>query len=156
MNLIKSYKPLHVVSACSWFGSVLAVVLIFLFTKNELDHSIMISNNKLIERIDHWIIIPSSVLCYFTGIILSWKTNWGFLKYKWIVTKLIIGSLLMLFGIFFLGPWILKFPTISITEFSKYNNLQLKLGVSMITQSVFILIIIIISTTKPWGKTNLK
>lgn len=148
------YKTIHIVFACAWFGSVLAVVLIYLFTKDLTEEATIISNNLMIEKIDHWIIIPSSTLCFFSGLLISWKTNWGFFKYKWVLTKLILGSVLILFGIFFLGPWILQGDATLAEGIEPYQALQNKLGISMMVQAFFILFLIIVSSTKPWGKTK--
>ena len=101
------------------------------------------------EQIDKFIIIPSSLLCYVFGLIISWKTNWGFFKYKWVFVKLIIGTGLILFGIFFLGPWIMEASTTS--EVIEFKSLQNKLGIAMIVQAIIIGITILISTMKPWG-----
>lgn len=154
MVLLNRLKFLHVTFACAWFGSVLAVVLIYLFTRDETSFEVVISNNFLIEKIDHFIIIPTSLACYFSGLFMSWKTHWGFFKFKWIIAKLLIGTLIILFGIFFLGPWILDSAESLKTNIPEYRSIQNKLGISMIIQSLVILFVIFISTTKPWGRMN--
>lgn len=154
VNIATWYKAIHVFFASTWFGGVLAVILIYLFTDLSGSVDLVKNNARLIEVIDQYLIIPSSVICYGFGIILSWKTSWGFLKYKWIVVKLVLGSSLMLFGIVFLGPWILESSsTDSMTDFIQ---IQEKLGVSMIVQAFVIAITILISTIKPWGKIQTK
>lgn len=109
------YKTIHVFFACSWFGSVLAVVLIYLLSNQTNSYEILSHNSSLMGQIDKFIIIPSSLACYLFGLLISWKTNWGFVKYKWVFIKLILGTGLILFGIFFLGPWIME--SSSTTEF---------------------------------------
>lgn len=148
------YKALHVVFACAWFGAVLSVVLIYLFAKIYPQEFSLTASGRLIEKIDHFIIIPSSVACFLSGLLISWKTNWGFFKYKWIVSKLFLGSASILFGILFLGPWILQSAKAIETDYSSYAQLQDKLGISMIVQAFFILVVLLISTLKPWGKTK--
>lgn len=146
------YKAIHILATCAWFGAVLAVVLIFIISSGSEASGLLIQNSKLISQIDIWVIIPSSVASYFFGLLLSWKTKWSFFKYKWIVFKLITGSLLILFGVVFLGPWIWA-SEIAITEdLDLFFALQDKLGVSMIAQSVVIAVTILISSIKPWGK----
>ncbi|MEZ4937023.1 MAG: hypothetical protein R2799_05470 [Crocinitomicaceae bacterium] len=145
-------KSIHVLLACIWFGSVLAVILIYLLTSQSSEELIIRNNSELMEKIDLFIIVPSSVSCYFFGLWISWKTNWGFFKYKWVVFKLIMGSALILFGLFFLGPWILEAN--SAAELSEFQKIQDKLGVSMIVQAFFITITILVSTIKPWGKVK--
>ena len=148
------HKSIHVFFACAWFGSVLAVILIYLLTEETASLKVLRHNSDLMEQIDKFIIIPSSLLCYVFGLIISWKTNWGFFKYKWVFVKLIIGTGLILFGIFFLGPWIMEASTTS--EVIEFKSLQNKLGLAMIVQAIIIGITILISTMKPWGKLNLK
>lgn len=150
------YKALHVVFACAWFGAVLAVVLLYVLTQVGDAPFDLRTNAALIEKIDHFIIIPSSLACFLTGLLISWKTNWGFVKYQWVLSKLVIGSALILFGIFFLGPWILKSSEVLEHDLVSFEQLQDQLGISMIFQAFFILVVILISTTKPWGKTRWK
>lgn len=155
-NIRDWYKYIHILTASIWLGSVLCVILIYFNTNHVNDIFIIRNNNVMMEKIDYWLIIPSSVLCYFSGLVISWKTNWGFFKYKWIVVKLIIGSLLMLFGIFFLNIWIVESSEAITNNIADYKKTQLKLGISMIVQSFFIICLIGISSIKPWGKINKK
>ena len=149
------YKTFHVLFACLWTGAVAAVVLIFWMTDANDSQAIVLYSSLLIDRIDKFIIIPSSILCYVFGLILSWKSNWGFLKFKWLVFKLIVGASLIMFGILFLGPWVMVSDVLLEQEnWSTYQAVQAKLGISMTIQLVIILIVIIVSTTKPWGKMN--
>jgi len=149
------YKTFHVLFACLWTGAVAAVVLIFWMTDGNDSQAIILHSSLLIDRIDKFIIIPSSVLCYVFGLILSWKSNWGFFKFKWLVFKLIVGTSLLLFGVFFLGPWVMASDAIlEQGDWNTYQIVQAKLGVSMTIQLVIILLVIIVSTTKPWGRMN--
>jgi hypothetical protein len=87
--------------------------------------------------------------------LLSWKSNWGFFKFKWLVFKLIVGTSLILFGVLFLGPWVMASDALlEQGDWTTYQAIQAKLGVSMTIQLGIILIVIIVSTTKPWGKMN--
>ena len=147
------YKSLHVFFACAWFGSVLAVILIYLFTSGS-NEEIILNNGQLIEKVDQFVIIPSSLLCYLFGIVLSWRTSWGFIKYKWVFIKIILGTGLILFGIFFLGPWIMA--SNNTDNINDYQHIQNKLGAAMIVQAIIIGTTILISTTKPWGKLKQK
>ncbi|MCP4439861.1 MAG: hypothetical protein GY810_13030 [Aureispira sp.] len=144
------YKSIHVFFACAWFGSVLSVILIYLLSNQTTSIETLRNNSDLMENIDKFIIIPSSLACYLFGLLISWRTNWGFFKYKWVAVKLILGTGLILFGIIFLGPWIME--SSSISELGKLHDLQNKLGVSMIGQAIVIGVTILISTIKPWGK----
>lgn len=146
------YKALHVLATCAWFGAVLAVILIYIVSSDDSSNELLIQNSGLISDIDQWVIIPASVSSYIFGILLSWKTKWGFFKYKWIVFKLIIGSLLILFGVLFLGPWIWASEIALQNNRLEFVELQDKLGVSMIVQALVIAVTILISAIKPWGK----
>lgn len=146
------YKAIHVLSASIWLGAVLCVILIYLLSAQTNEINILQNNNSIMEKIDYWFIIPASICCYFSGLLISWKTNWGFTKYKWIVVKLILGTLLILFGIFFLNIWIVDSSETVLENIIEYQKVQKKLGVSMVVQSLFIIFLILISNLKPWGK----
>ena len=143
-------KAFHVIFACAWFGAVISVILIFLLTNQTASQEILKNNSKLMETIDLYIIVPSSLSCYLLGILLSWKTNWGFFKFKWIVVKMVLGTVLIMFGFFFLGPWILEANETK--HLHDFRQIQEKLGISMILQAIVIVVTLIISTTKPWGR----
>jgi len=148
------YKAFHVLCACIWLGSVLSVILVYLFSHHTTQPELLMNNNSIMEKIDYWLIIPSSIACYFSGLLISWKTNWGFIKYKWIIVKLVFGTLLILFGIFFLNTWIVRSSETVTQNITEYQSIQKKLGVSMIVQALVIAFLIVISNLKPWGKTN--
>lgn len=153
INLKIWLKAVHVFSACIWFGAVLSVIIIYLNSVNNSNLSIAVNNNLLMEKLDYYLIIPFSITCYLSGLLISWKTNWGFMKYKWIFVKLIIGTLLMLFGIFFLNNWIVTATAqLQTNNLKAFEHTQHMLGISMICQSIFIAFLIFISNLKPWGK----
>ncbi len=147
------YKAFHVLFTCIWFGSVLSVILVYLFSYRTTEPSLLMNNNLIMEKIDYWLIIPASICAYFSGLLMSWKTNWGFFKYKWIIVKLIFGTILILFGMFFLNTWIVHSSETVTADIIEYQLTQKKLGISMIIQAAVIAFLIIISNLKPWGKT---
>ena len=63
--------------------------------------------------IDDFIIIPGAFGSLITGLIYALFTNWGFFKYRWITVKWIINVGGILFGTFYLGPWLNSMPLIS-------------------------------------------
>lgn len=147
-------KGLHILFTCFWLGAVFSVVIIFLLTSQETNTILVVSNSELMKKLDFYIIIPFSGLSYLSGLLLSLKTNWGFFKYKWIVCKLIVSTLLILFGVFFLAPWIYKSQELVLSDYSEYQQIQMKLGISMIIQFFIILLLVFISAIKPWKKVK--
>lgn len=147
------YKAFHVLCTCIWFGAVLSVILVYLFSYRTTNPELLVNNNSIMEKIDYWLIIPASLCSYFSGLLMSWKTSWGFTKYKWIVVKLVLGTLLILFGMFFLNTWIVRSAETVTGNISEYQLTQKKLGISMMAQAVVIAFLIVISNLKPWGKT---
>ncbi len=72
-----------------------------------------ISSSKFI---DDFIIIPGAMGCLLTGLIYSVFTNWGWFKYNWIIVKWCINIYGVIFGTFWLGPWLNSLLSISKTE----------------------------------------
>jgi len=148
------YKAFHVLSTCIWFGSVLSVILVHLLSIGVTQEKALPFYNGIMEKIDYWLIIPSSICSYLSGLLMSWQTNWGFFRYKWIIVKLVLGTSLILFGIFFLNTWIVRASETVFDNIPEYNVTRMKLGISMVVQALVIAFLIVISNLKPWGKTS--
>lgn len=57
--------------------------------------------------IDWFVLVPGASGVVLTGLIFSWKTQWGWGKeYYWIRAKWIIALLGVIVGTFFLAPWL--------------------------------------------------
>ncbi len=148
----------HIISAALWTGAVISLLLVEWYNHQSQTDVVLNALDRIVNEIDHWIIIPAATGSISTATILCWGTNYGFAKFYWTIVKWIATVALMVFGSFYLDPWGVEAEVISATEGLKalenviYNfNIQGILiggGINFIC----LLAIVVISVLKPWGR----
>ena len=152
---IKILKTAHLFFAFMWLGGGVSLLLLLLTTSPQESHELYMRSLAL-KLIDDWLIIPSAVCAFLTGIIYGVWTNWGFFKHRWLLVKWIINILLMLIGTFLLGTWVNSnvYPVEDISKYTLdnetffYNVSQTIIWASIQIFALFI--VVIISVFKPW------
>lgn len=119
-----------------------------------------------VKLIDDYLIIATCGLSAVSGMLLSWKTKWGFFNHWWIVVKLVVTMIMLAIGAGYLGPAInetesmlkgvrldteLMTETMQGMDYRSINSAVIAIGWSQI---VVLAIIMWISVFKPWGKTK--
>ncbi len=95
---------IHVTFSALWAGAALSM-LVIMFLKQPSGSAELLAYNWSVKLIDDYVIIASAVGALLTGLLLSWKTPWGFFRYWWVAIKLVATLIMVLAGTFFLGPW---------------------------------------------------
>lgn len=154
----KWLKGIHLFFACNWVGAGLTMILLGAYKNTLASGDEVYAMNLAIKLIDDFIIIPAANGALLTGIIYSLFTNWGFFKFHWITVKYIMTIGLILFGTFFLGPWVNGSVDIVNTErigaltnatYQHFTQMNLYFG----SLQVFLMVVVVfISIFKPWGK----
>jgi uncharacterized membrane protein len=156
----KWLKFFHILFAGTWVGAGLCLNLMIIFLEGKDDrmlYGILVS----MKFIDDFVIIPCAMMTLLTGVLYSMLTNWGWFKFKWITVKWIITLYGILFGTFFLGPWLNSLPLMADTSglkaltFPKFiysTNMLYIFGVFQVFTLIFA---ILISTLKPWNKKTI-
>ncbi|MBW4694248.1 MAG: hypothetical protein KME27_21090 [Lyngbya sp. HA4199-MV5] len=148
----------HIGFAALWTGTVLSMFLIALRNKDTTNADILFALNSAINLLDDLIVIPAAIGSVVTATILCWQTNYGFFKFYWVITKWILTTGLMIFGTFWLFPWGNAAEDIALSQgLNAFKNpiyLFDARGVLIgsLIQIFFLLVIIAISTLKPWGR----
>ena len=150
-------KGLHIFFAAIWVGG--GVSLILMQTSLTADSGGMLFGiDRSMKFIDDFIIIPGAFGSLLTGLLYALFTNWGFFKHRWVTVKWIVNVGGILFGTFFLGPWLNAMPELSgrlglaalsdpIYLHSKAMNMYFApFQVGTLIAAVFL------STLKPWKK----
>lgn len=160
-NVKKWVKALHIYLASIWGGGAASLFAIHcLFTPDSGPE--LYARNMALISVDNYVIIPSATGCFLTGITLSYLTQWGYLKFYWIIVKLSFNAILIFAGFFWLIPWLDKMAEAS----SSFRHMMMiepssaaAMDVHMIMavgQTTLMLFLVIISVFKPWGKTGMK
>lgn len=112
--------------------------------------------NSAVKLIDDFIIIPAALGSLLTGLLYSIFTHWGFFRHRWVTVKWVITVATILFGTFWLGPWLNGLTAISGAtglaalqdpEYLRLRGMNTLFGymqLSLLIATVFI------SVLKPW------
>lgn len=150
-------KGVHILAISAWVGAAICMILLNFVTRprngSEL-HGIMTA----LKLIDDWVIIPSASVTLITSLLISWLTPWGFFKWRWITVKWILTIAMMLFGTFFMGPWLNGMEAITATDpvnaLQNPTFLSYKQSLSLAVGPMFLsmVFLIFVSIFKPWKR----
>ncbi len=148
----------HVASGAIWLGTGLCMVIMGVKNIDAPNGDVLYAINEICKFLDDFVIIPTATLSLITGFFLSWFTNWDFVKHYWVITKWVLTISAIVFGTFWVGPWINAMTSISETErlqalqnpLYMFDNYGIIWG--GIAINVTMLIIIAVSLLKPWGR----
>ncbi len=160
---IKWLRATHLIVSVVWLGGALSMNLLrFAWTPSgdgdlyAVDHAIMV--------IDHSVVVPAAFASLFTGLLESWLTTWGFIKYRWVTMKWIATIAVMVYAPLFQAQWLRELESISgaqgLAALQNPVYLQDRLlyslsGIALITT---LGILTIVSVLKPWmrkrGRVN--
>lgn len=107
INLTKKniLVSIHVLAFCAWFGATLSLILLGFYLKNAENGNQLIYTLSSMHIIDETLLKFPALATLITGILLSIWTQWGLVKYYWVVIKLVLTILIILLGIFFINDW---------------------------------------------------
>jgi hypothetical protein len=148
----------HVASGAIWLGTGLCLVIMGVKNVHAPNGDALYAINEIAKFLDDFVIVPTATLSLVTGFFLSWFTNWGFVKHYWVMTKWFLTISAIVFGTFWISPWINAMTSISATERLRalQNPLYMFDNQGMIWGGVAIniclLVVIAISLLKPWGR----
>ena len=155
----------HMFFASAWVGAAVSLTILRLFSwANDVQANgdILYAVNASIKLIDDAIIIPAALGTLFTGLLISMLTPWGFFKHRWVAVKWVVTVLAILFGTFFLGPWVNELTALT-DEFGAVSVVEKRFQVLMSyhtlwggVQTVTLIAVVFISAIKPWGKKTRK
>ncbi len=148
----------HIFFAASWMGGVIALIVLSLVGwKPSTDGALAFARDAL-HWIDVVVIIPACLGSLATGFLFALLTNWGFFQQRWLVIKWTLTTAMILFGIFFLGPWVDETATraardgVAALDDAAYSETALRVLAFSIVQIVLLVFMVFLSTLKPFGK----
>lgn len=152
----------HVVLSGIWLGTALCLVAIALLNRDTPNGDELYAINFVLKFLDDWVVIPTATLSLVTGGLLSWLTNWGFVKHYWVITKWVATVTLIVTGTIWLGPWVNAMTALSEAERSQalhnplyvFDHTAVVVGGSIQVACLFA--VIAISVLKPWGRRMIK
>jgi len=155
-NQQKFLKSIHIITACLWFSCVILLLLLPLIAKYITNGDELYMYNLIYHFIDMFVLTPAAILTFFTAIIYSVFTKWGFFKHGWIIYKWIITLFIILVGTFYLGPLVEDLLALADTKralalLDSYYLQGSLIGIwAAIINTLLISIALVFSIYKPW------
>jgi hypothetical protein len=152
----------HVLFASFWMGGVAALVLVSILGARPHHADALTLARRALQWLDWTIIIPSCLGSLATGALFSLLTPWGFFKHTWITIKWILTVAMILFGVFFLGPWVDGTARLAgerglvALDDSLYSVTALRILGFSVVQIALLVFMLFLSTLKPFGKRGAK
>jgi len=153
----KWLKCVHILFASLWVGGA-ATINIMNYSLNASDGMQLYGIHLSMKLVDDWVIIPGALGSLITGILYAIFTNWGWFKHNWIIIKLAINLFGVIFGTFWLGPWLNLLPKLSKVQGldaltnAMYIHNQHMLYIWGPFQMATIMFALFISVLTPWKK----
>ena len=161
-TLRKWLRLLHIVFSLVWLGFIICIGVLIFFRPEPSNGTELRYINAIIHRIDTTLMAFTPLASLLTGILLCWKTRWGFFRYWWVIVKLILTIAVIFISIIYLGPVAPHLIEITSrlglealldeTYISYFSRLTI---VNPINISLF-LFMTYLSQFKPWGKRKKK
>jgi hypothetical protein len=134
---------LHVICSVGWLGLYAVYILLGLITLTSRDTQ----TPRVAYQTLGWlgtVGIVFSVGALVSGLVISYGTRWGILRYKWVVTKLVITTAMVLYDDFVTPPRLQ----------AAANNLGRIGSIGTVTGVVggtLVIVATILAVYKPWG-----
>ncbi|MCJ7594797.1 MAG: hypothetical protein MUO52_08525 [Desulfobacterales bacterium] len=148
-------KGFHVFFSCLWVGAAVSLSLKQFFV-NPSDGLELYGITSTLKFIDDFIIIPGAIGSLLTALIYSIWTNWGWFKHRWVTVKWAINLYGVIFGTFWLGPWLNGLVPIAKAEgLNALSNPTFLHNMTMLYwfgtfQVATLIFAVFISVLKPW------
>jgi hypothetical protein len=152
---LRVMKVIHVICSQIWFGAVWCIFIYALYCfNNGFEKEMAVKFIGIIPFLYQKAIMPFALVCVIQGIIYGIFTQYGFIKYKWIIIKWILAIFVILCtGMGGIGQIFIIIGKINNGEI---NTLKMNDGKTfflfIIGQIVFLSIMTIISIIKPKNK----
>ncbi len=151
----KWLKAVHLVFVALWVGGGVALILMQRCLTAELDMELY-GLNRAMRFVDDFIIIPGAFGCLLTGLLYSLFTRWGFFQHGWVTIKWGINVGGIIFGTFWLGPWLNSLgPIARELGLAAYQDPVYSHNLAMNStwapvQVGTLIVAVFLSTLKPW------
>ena len=151
-RLSKVILTSHITFSVGWMGTVAAFLVLAIagvVGNLQLVRACYIS----MELVAWFIIVPFCLASFFTGLIQSWFTQWGFNHY-WIVVKLVLTVIATLVLLLHMKPitFLGEMATEKYITPDEFSDVRIRLIADAGAAILVLLVITTVSVYKPWGK----
>lgn len=152
----KIVLTLHVITSVGWLGVDFAMLTLGILGFTASDLETMRESYVTMERFGEILVIPAGLGAVLTGMALALCTPWGLIRYKWVLTKLIVALAAVALAVFAL-PIQLHNAASLVTAAHPTTHIGFVGNTLVIAPSLALCLYstnVVISIFKPWGKTS--
>ena len=153
---------IHILLISLWIGTLVIILLLHLLKHQSFGAFQIDVIDKIVFTLFDLIIMNVSVAVAISGLLFSIFTNWGFLKFYWIITKWSLLLLLAIMIIFLASPAINGMASLSdvykenVFYQEHYLQFENQSFLYILIQFITFTLIVFISVFKPWGQRRTK
>ncbi len=143
----------HIVTSLGWIGAVGAFLALNIVGLTSEDTALARSMFVAMDVVGLYAIVPLSLGSLLTGVLQGLWTPWGLIRYRWVLTKLVLGTLATMA--------LLLHQFTAVREAARRASMGIEVGQVgtqlVIDASVAIVVLLfatILSVFKPWGLTR--
>ncbi|MEU5399683.1 DUF2269 domain-containing protein [Streptomyces sp. NPDC005963] len=142
----------HVCAAAAWLGVTLGLLALALNASTSESPAATHSSVQSMKVFTDWLVLPSALLTFLTGVVLSLGTAWGLIRHRWVLTKFLLTAATTGASIFALRPGVNEAAEITSAGGSLSTPLDLVMG--PVVSLCAYLLMMVLSVLKPWGLTR--
>lgn len=158
----KLLKAIHLILSASILGGLVSIISLLLLKQFKNFQSNIFPIDLGIFKIFTWSVNYAFLILIVTAFIYGLFTQWGFVKYKWVIVKWLLILVMFIITWIEFGPSISGMTSISDGGFNnsimknEYLTFQNKALICASIELFLMIIIALISVFKPWGKREVK
>jgi hypothetical protein len=143
---------LHVVVSLGWMGAGLANVVLAMTAGYTSDADVRRVCYQMISVVDTYLVIPGAFAAFVSGVVLSLVTPWGLARYWWVLSKLVLTVVVIVYSTVGIGVWVET--SIAATNLTDVESpVAGPLAYGTLPNIVAFLFMTWVSVAKPWGTT---
>jgi hypothetical protein len=106
----------HIISACLWMGAVVCIGFMLYLNYDSASTEELLAFNLGIKVLDYYMVGPSVIVCFITGLLLCMGANLRLFGCRWVMTKWVGTWVASLFGALWLSPWLHRLEKICLQQ----------------------------------------
>ncbi|MBM0278483.1 hypothetical protein [Micromonospora tarensis] len=142
----KALLTLHLVTALGWLGTDLVLLTLGIAAGRGADPAVVYPVMALVGTA---LFAPLSVLVWLVGVASSLLTPWGLVRYRWVLVKLVLTTVMVGLVLFLLTPNLRHAGALG-AALPARDRADLVIAPAVSTS--LMIIATVLSTYKPWGR----
>ncbi|MEV1330637.1 hypothetical protein AB0J20_13785 [Micromonospora costi] len=144
----KALLTLHLVTSLGWLGTDLVLLTLGVAVLRGADPATVYPVAALVGTV---LFAPLSILTWVVGVVSALLTPWGLLRYRWVLVKLLITTVMVVLVLFLLMPNLRAAGDLG-AALPPRDRADLVIAPAVSTS--LMIVATVLSTYKPWGRTR--